>query len=48
MHEMHEGKLKSGGSGEKVTDPKRAIANGLSEAREEGAKVPKKSSTKKS
>jgi len=41
MHEMKEGKLKSG-SGDKVTNPKQAIAIGLSEAREEGAKVPKK------
>lgn len=48
MHEMHERKLKSGGSGKKVTDPKQAIAIGLSEAREEGAKVPKKSSVEKS
>ncbi len=48
MHEMHEGKLKSGGSGKKVTNPKQAIAIGLSEAREEGAKVPKKSSSKSS
>jgi len=47
MHEMHEGKLKSG-SGKKVTNPKQAIAIGLSEAREAGAKVPKKSSTKSS
>lgn len=47
MHEMHEGKLKSG-SGKKVTNPKQAIAIGLSEAREEGAKVPKKSSGKSS
>lgn len=47
MHEMHEGKLKSGGSGKKVTNPKQAIAIGLSEAREEGAKVPKKSAAKK-
>ena len=42
MHEMHEGKLKSGGSGKKVTNPKQAIAIGLSEARAEGDKVPKK------
>jgi hypothetical protein len=42
MHEMHEGKLKSGRSGEKVTNPKQAVAIGLSEARKEGAKVPKK------
>jgi hypothetical protein len=31
----------------KVTSRKQAIAIGLSEAREEGAKVPKKSSPKK-
>jgi uncharacterized protein DUF6496 len=42
MHEMKEGKLKSGHSGKKVTDRKQAIAIGLSEARKEGAKVPKK------
>ncbi len=42
MEEMKEGKLKSGKSGKKVTDPKQAVAIGLSEAREEGAKVPKK------
>jgi hypothetical protein len=42
MEEMKEGKLKSGRSGKKVTDPKQAIAIGLSEARKEGAKVPKK------
>lgn len=48
MHEMHEGKLKSGSSGKKVTDPKQAVAIGLSEARKEGAKVPdKKDSDKK-
>ncbi|WP_202913803.1 DUF6496 domain-containing protein [Pararcticibacter amylolyticus] len=41
MHEMKEGKLKSG-TGKKVTNPKQAVAIGLSEAREEGAKVPKK------
>ncbi len=44
MHEMKEGKLKSGRSGKKVTDPKQAVAIGLSEARKEGAKVPKKKS----
>ena len=48
MHEMKEGKLKSGKSGKKVTDPKQAVAIGLSEAREKGAKVPKKSQAKKS
>lgn len=46
MHEMHEGKLKSGRSNKKVTSRKQAIAIGLSEARKEGAKVPKKSSSK--
>ena len=51
MHEMKEGKLKSGRSGKKVTNPKQAIAIGLSEARKEGKKVPpaaeKKSAAKK-
>ncbi len=37
--EMKAGKLKSG-SGQKVTNPKQAIAIGLSEARKAGAKVP--------
>jgi hypothetical protein len=36
--------LKSGRSGKKVTSRKQAIAIGLSEARKEGAKVPKKKS----
>ena len=44
MHEMKQGKLKSGRSGKKVTSRKQAIAIGLSEARERGAKVPKKGS----
>jgi hypothetical protein len=39
MKAFKEGKLKSG-SGQKVTNPKQAIAIGLSEAREHGAKVP--------
>ncbi|MGZ3946380.1 MAG: DUF6496 domain-containing protein [Mucilaginibacter sp.] len=43
VHEMKEGKLKSG-SGKKVTSRKQAVAIGLSEARKEGAKVPKKKS----
>jgi len=47
MKEMKQGKLRSGRSGKKVTNPKQAIAIGLSEAREEGAKVPKKTSRKK-
>jgi len=40
MHEMKRGKLRSGGSGKKVTSRKQAVAIGLSEAREAGAKVP--------
>lgn len=58
MHERKHGTLKSS-SGQKVTSRKQAIAIGLSEAREAGAKVPakktsaktsaaKKSATKKS
>lgn len=42
MEEMKEGKLKIGHSDKKVTNRKQAISIGLSEAREEGAKVPKK------
>jgi hypothetical protein len=41
MHERKRGTLKSG-SGKKVTSKKQAIAIGLSEARERGAKVPAK------
>ena len=44
MHEKKQGTLKSGRSGKKVTSRKQAIAIGLSEARQEGAKVPKKKS----
>ena len=40
MREMKHGELKSGRSGKKVTNPKQAIAIGLSEARKKGAKVP--------
>jgi hypothetical protein len=40
QHERKEGKLKSGRSGKKVSDPKQAIAIGLSKARDKGAKVP--------
>ncbi len=40
MDEMKAGTLKSGRSGKKVTNPKQAIAIGLSEARRKGAKVP--------
>jgi len=42
MHEMKEGSLRSGSSGKKVTSRKQAVAIGLSEARREGGKVPKK------
>ena len=41
MHERKHGTLRSGGSGKKVTSRKQAIAIGLSEARAEGAKVPR-------
>lgn len=50
MKAMKQGKLKSGRSGKKVTNPKQAIAIGLSEARKKGAKVPpanKKSAAKR-
>ncbi len=47
MHERKEGTLKSGRSGKKVTSKKQAIAIGLSEARKEGGKVPKKKSSSK-
>ena len=42
MKEMKQGKLRSGRSRKKVTSRKQAIAIGLSEAREAGAKVPDK------
>jgi Family of unknown function (DUF6496) len=44
MHEMKRGKLKSGRSGKKVKSRKQAIAIGLSQARREGGKVPRKKS----
>ena len=47
MHEMKTGKLRSGRSGKKVTNPRQAIAIGLSEARKAGAKVPKKKKSSK-
>ena len=47
MHERKKGTLKSGRSGKKVTSKKQAIAIGLSQAREEGAKVPAKKGSKK-
>ncbi|HEX2965034.1 MAG TPA: DUF6496 domain-containing protein [Syntrophorhabdaceae bacterium] len=39
MEEFKEGKLRSGGSGKRVTNRKQAVAIGLSEARRSGAKV---------
>jgi len=39
MHEMKRGELRSGRSGKKVTNPRQAIAIGLSEARKAGAVV---------
>jgi hypothetical protein len=42
MQEMEHGTLRSGKSNQKVTDRKQAVAIGLSEARREGGKVPKK------
>ncbi|HWC04140.1 MAG TPA: DUF6496 domain-containing protein [Methylomirabilota bacterium] len=42
MRRRKKGTLKSG-SGQRVTSRKQAIAIGLSEAREKGAKVPRKS-----
>jgi Family of unknown function (DUF6496) len=50
MHEMKQGKLRSGRSGKRVKSRKQAIAIGLSEARRAGGKVPRrrrKSSKKK-
>lgn len=40
MHEYKEGELRSGRSNKQVTNPKQAIAIGLSEARKAGGKVP--------
>ena len=47
MDEMKKGTLKSGRSGKTVTSRKQAIAIGLSEARREGAKVPKKKTARR-
>jgi len=46
MHERKHGTLRSGRSGKKVTSRKQAIAIGLSEARREGAKGPRRRSRK--
>ncbi|HEY6392573.1 MAG TPA: DUF6496 domain-containing protein [Bryobacteraceae bacterium] len=42
MKEYKEGELKSGTSGKKVKSRKQAVAIALSEARQAGAKIPKK------
>ena len=42
MHEMKKGELHSGRSKKIVTNPKQAVAIGLSKARKSGAKVPEK------
>ena len=47
MHKRKAGTLKSGRSGKTVKSRKQAIAIGLSEARKEGGKVPKKKSAKR-
>ena len=48
MHERKRGTLRSGRSGKKVRSRKQAIAIGLSQARREGGKVPRKGSRKAS
>jgi uncharacterized protein DUF6496 len=48
MRERKRGTLKSGRSGRRVTSRKQAIAIGLSEARESGAKVPTRKGGRKS
>jgi hypothetical protein len=48
MRRKKRGTLRSGRSGKKVTSRKQAIAIGLSEAREKGAKVPRKRGGSKS
>ena len=47
MRERKRGTLRSGRSGKRVKSRKQAIAIGLSEARREGAKVPKKPTARK-
>jgi hypothetical protein len=46
MHRRKRGSLKSG-SGRKVTSRKQAVAIGLNEAREKGAKVPSRGRSRK-
>ncbi len=45
MDEFKKGTLKSGSTGKSVTKRKQAVAIGLSKARKEGAKVPRKKSS---
>jgi len=47
MKEYKEHKLSSGRSGKKVTNRKQAVAIALSEARQSGAKIPKKKAATK-
>ena len=47
MHERKRGTLKSGRSGKRVKSRRQAIAIGLSQARREGGKVPRRKSKKK-
>lgn len=47
MHEYKHGELKSGRSGKPVKSRKQAVAIALSEARESGARIPKKGASKK-
>jgi Family of unknown function (DUF6496) len=47
MRERKRGTLKSGRSGKRVKSRQQAIAIGLSQARREGGKVPRKKSKKK-
>jgi Family of unknown function (DUF6496) len=47
MHEYKHGTLKSGRSGKKVKSRKQAVAIALSEARQSGAKIPRKKASRK-
>jgi len=47
MHERKHGKLRSGRSGRKVKSRRQAIAIGLSQARRAGAKVPRRSASRR-
>src|SRR6185369_2531179 len=41
MHDYKKGELRSGKSGKPVSNPKQAVASGVSKARTSGAKVPR-------